>query len=51
MKVPRQRVAGLVLSGVVAWLTCMSATQGDTTSGDVAPGETLSTESLSTFLG
>jgi len=51
MKVPRQRVACLVLSGVVAWLTCLSATQGDTTSGDVAPGESLSTESLSTFLG
>jgi hypothetical protein len=48
MKVPRQRVAGLVLSGVVAWLTCLGAAQGDTASGDVAPGESLSTESLST---
>jgi hypothetical protein len=49
MKVHRQRVAGLVLSGVIAWLTCLSglwcvgAAAADDTPGDVAPGESLST--------
>jgi hypothetical protein len=49
MKVPRQRVAGLMLSGVIAWLTCMSglwcagAAAADDSPGDATPGESLST--------